>query len=106
MASSKKVKSAKEARDLTQIPNIGPAMVKDLHILNITQPSDLNGCDPYELYVELCDKTKAYHDPCVLDTFLAAVDFMNGKKAKPWWDFTKIRKKNFSKVENRVARWR
>ena len=28
------------------------------------------------------------HDPCVLDTFLAAKDFMTGGPAQPWWHFT------------------
>jgi DNA transformation protein len=29
----------------------------------------------------------------VANTFLAAVDFMNGGSAKPWWAFTAKRKK-------------
>ena len=33
------------------------------------------------------------HDPCVLDTFMAAHDFMNGGFAQPWWHFTEQRKK-------------
>jgi DNA transformation protein len=30
----------------------------------------------------------------VLDTFLAAKDFMNGGTSQPWWHFTPLRKAN------------
>ncbi len=105
MVSVKKAKIAMDAKRLDQIPNVGPAMVKDFQILGIDEPMQLKGLDAYELYVNLCHTTKAYHDPCVLDTFLAAIYFMDGKGARPWWDFTEERKKKFGLVEGQVKQW-
>ena len=31
------------------------------------------------------------HDPCLLDTFNAAVDFANGGPARPWWEYSRER---------------
>lgn len=82
---------------LTDIPNIGPAMVRDFAVLGITKPAELVGCDPYFLYMQLCARTGKRHDPCVCDTFIAAVRFMETGKKKPWWAFTKERKAYFAK---------
>ena len=49
------------------------------------------------LYDELCRVTGTRHDPCVLDVFLAAVRFMEGKPAKPWWAYTAERKRELAK---------
>lgn len=89
----KKVKTAKDAEYLEQIPNIGKAVVQDLQIIGIKKPSDLKGKDGLKLYYKLNKVTGVRHDPCMADTFMAAVDFMKGGKAKPWWDFTSLRKK-------------
>jgi hypothetical protein len=40
------------------------------------------------LYQKLNAATGTRNDPCVLDTFMAAVDFMNGAAAAPWWAYT------------------
>ena len=77
---------------LTDLPNIGKAMAADLQLLGIKQPQDLISCDPYQLYRDLCTKTKAHHDPCVLDVFISAVRFMQGEKPQPWWHYTTERK--------------
>jgi hypothetical protein len=34
----------------------------------------------------------------VLDTFLAAVDFMRGAEPRPWWAYTAQRKALYGKV--------
>ncbi len=102
----KKAQKASEATQLQQIPNVGKAMAGDFHLLGIKEPSDLRDKDPYELYVKLCEKTKQYHDPCVLDTIMSAVYFMKGEGTLPWWDFTEERKKNFKKVEAKVTRFK
>ena len=87
---------AKVRRDrlakLTDLPNIGPAMAKDFELLVIRKPEQLKGRDPLRLYNELCKKTKARQDPCVLDTFISVVRFMDGDKPKPWWFYTEERK--------------
>ncbi len=88
---------------LTDLPNVGPSIAGDLELLNISSPSDLVGRDPVEIYLSLCKKTRVRHDPCVLDTFISIVDFMNGGKPRPWWDFTAKRRKMWASVENRLG---
>jgi predicted GIY-YIG superfamily endonuclease len=89
-------KPAKEVREIARledIPNIGPAVAADLRQLGITLPIDLFGRDPYALYDELCRITGQRHDPCLLDTFIAAVRYMEGAPKKPWWKYTQERKR-------------
>ncbi len=74
------------------MPNIGPAGAADLRLLGITAPGDLVGRDPYAMYETLCRITARRHDPCVIDVFIAAVRFMGGDAAKPWWAYTAERK--------------
>lgn len=42
-----KAKTAEQARILTDIPNIGPAMVRDFTKIGINSPTDLVGADSY-----------------------------------------------------------
>ncbi len=56
---------------------------------------NLIGRDPHSLYQALCDRTRTRQDPCVLDTFISAVRFMEGAPARPWWSYTAERKKKF-----------
>lgn len=79
-------------RELQTIPNIGPAMAADLFFLGITSKADLVDRDPMEMYETLCRKTGQRHDPCVIDVFMAAVDFAGGAAARPWWKYTPKRK--------------
>ena len=88
-----KAKSAEQASRLEQIPNIGKAVVQDLKLLGITKPSQLKNKNGIALYKKLNKLSGVTHDPCMADTFMAAVDFMNGGRARPWWDFTEKRKK-------------
>lgn len=78
---------------LLSIPNIGRAMAADLHLLGIREPADLAGRDPFALYEQLCAETGQRHDPCVADTFMAAVHFVNTGEARSWWSFTAERKR-------------
>lgn len=87
-----KAKTASEAVKLQHIPNIGPAMVGDFKTLGIARPDQLAGADPFALYQRLCRITGTRHDPCVLDTFISAVRFMQGQPARPWWHYTAERK--------------
>ena len=50
------------------------------------------------LYRRLCEATGQRQDPCVLDTFMAATDFMRGAPAAPWWKYTAERKATFGAV--------
>lgn len=88
-----------ERRDvarLEDIPNVGPAIAADLRQLGITSPDELPGRDPYAMYDELCRITGVRHDPCVLDTFIAAVRYMAGEPKKPWWKYTAERKRELA----------
>ncbi|MBV8502796.1 MAG: helix-hairpin-helix domain-containing protein [Paucibacter sp.] len=93
-----KAESAEACVRLAQIPNIGPAMVADFHLLGIERPEQLRGQNAFRLYSRLCELTHARHDPCVLDTFLAAVDFMDGAPPLPWWHYTAERKRLYPAV--------
>jgi hypothetical protein len=81
---------------LEDIPNVGPAVAADLRRLGITSPGGLPGRDPYALYDDLCRLTGRRHDPCLLDTFIAAVRYMEGGPKKPWWKFTAERKRELA----------
>ena len=87
-----KARLARDAVRLEDIPNIGVSLAGNLRSIGITHPQDLKGKDGIDLYHQLNQKTGARHDPCVADTFLSAVDFMNGGKPRPWWTFTSARK--------------
>ena len=82
---------------LEDLPNIGPAVAADFVRLGIRTPRELAGRDPYALYDELNRVTGTRHDPCVLDTFISAVCFMDGAPAKPWWKYTAERKRTLAK---------
>lgn len=86
-------------KTLTDLPNIGKEMEKNLHILGINNPSQLTGKSPYKMYEELCQKTGKSHDPCVIDVFLSITHFMNGHPPKPWWEYTKERKEYLSQKD-------
>jgi hypothetical protein len=77
---------------LTSIPNVGPAIAHKLLALDIHGLDDLRGRDPEELFERLCALDGRRHDPCLLDTFVAAVDFANGAPPRPWWEYSRARK--------------
>jgi hypothetical protein len=81
---------------LEDIPNVGPAISADLRLIGIHSPDDLLGRDPYDLYDRLNETTGTRHDPCVLDTFIAAVRFVDGGPKMPWWAFTAERKRTLA----------
>ena len=95
MAQQKKkpAKGVREVARLKDIPNVGPAIAGDLRQLGIMSPTGLPGRDPYALYDELCRITGHRHDPCLLDTFIAAVRFLEGAPKRPWWKYTAERKR-------------
>ncbi len=80
------------SNELTEIPNVGPAVARKLERLDVHRPEDLRGRDPHELYERLCLLDGRRHDPCLLDTFVAAVDFADGGEPRPWWEFSRERK--------------
>jgi len=79
-----------------QIPNVGPRIAEDFRRLRIAHPHHLVGRDPYALYDRLNEISGTRHDPCVLDTFIAAVRYMEGAPKTPWWKYTAERKRRLS----------
>ena len=98
MVKSPKAASAADCQVLEQLPNIGPALAADLRRLGIRQPDELRSRDPFQLYQALCQATGKRQDPCVLDTFMAATDFMRGAAPTPWWRYTAQRKQVYGPV--------
>lgn len=88
----RKARHANECEQLEQLPNIGPSLAGDLRLLGVKHPRELAGHDAFGLYRNLCTTTGKRQDPCVLDTFIAAVDFMRGCEPRPWWHYTAQRK--------------
>ena len=93
---SKRSSERRDVARLQDIPNVGTAIAGDLRRLGIRLPAELPGRDPYAMYDDLCRITGQRHDPCLLDTFIAAVRFMEGESKKPWWKYTAERKRDMA----------
>jgi hypothetical protein len=78
--------------ELQTIPNVGPAIAHKLQRLDIASVEDLRGRDGEDLFERLCTLDGRRHDPCLLDTFVAAVDYAGGAAARPWWEYSRERK--------------
>ena len=81
---------------LEDLPNIGPAIAGKLRRIDIYEPRDLVGRDPYAMFDELSARTGTSYDPCLLDVFIAVTRFMSGEPAMPWWTYTSERKSHRS----------
>ncbi len=92
-----KILNPKNITTFTQIPNVGPRIADDFKTLGIKTPKALAKQDPLKMYRKLQKMTASKQDPCVLDVFMAVVDFMNGAPARPWWHYTPERKRRLDK---------
>jgi hypothetical protein len=88
---------------LTAIPNVGPAVARKFLALDIRGLDDLRGRDPEDLFERLCAQDGRRHDPCLLDTFTAAVAFADGGPPRPWWEFSRERKAREASARIRAA---
>ena len=77
---------------LSDLRNIGKAMLRDFDLLGITNVAQLAGQDADELYTRIAVLTGARHDPCVHDTYAAAIHQAKTGEALNWWAFTPLRK--------------
>ena len=77
---------------LQTLPNVGPATAGDLIRLGVASLDDLSRRDPRELYDRISAMDGVRHDPCVLDTYAAAIHAARTGEAKPWWEFSDARK--------------
>jgi DNA transformation protein len=84
---------------LEDIPNVGKAIAADLRLVGIDAPADLGGKDPYVLYDRVNLAIGQRQDPCLLDTFIAAVRYVEGGPKLPWWAFTAERKREMAARE-------
>ena len=86
-------------RKLQELISIGPAMLRDLDQLGIHSVAQLAKQDPKKMYRRLERLTGQRQDPCVLDTFHAAVaQARNPRLAAEkcqWWYWSRKRKANW-----------
>jgi len=83
---------SKLRREFMPMPNIGPATADDLVRLGIRSIADLKRKDAMRMYDALAKLDGVVHDPCVLDTLMAAVHFAKTGEDRVWWSFTPERK--------------
>ena len=78
--------------ELLALRNIGPAMRRDFALLGIRSVKQLARRQPDKLFARLQALTGLRQDPCVLDTFAAAIHQARTGEALPWWVFSRKRK--------------
>lgn len=83
-------------RELGDLISIGPAMLRDFQMLGVRSVAQLSKQDPRRMYERLEQIVGKRQDPCVLDTFCAAVaQAKNPRLATEkcqWWWWSKKRK--------------
>ncbi|HXY26282.1 MAG TPA: helix-hairpin-helix domain-containing protein [Candidatus Acidoferrum sp.] len=83
-------------RKLADLISIGPAMLRDFELLGIRSVVQLARQNPKKMYERLGRAMGQRQDPCVLDTFCAAVaQAKNPRLAAEkcqWWYWSKKRK--------------
>jgi hypothetical protein len=84
---------ADKTAELAALRNIGPAMLRDLRLLRIRSVAQLARCDADRLFLRLERLSGQRQDPCVWDTFAAAIHQAKTGEALPWWQFTRVRKR-------------
>ena len=83
-------------RQLEDLISIGPAMLRDFDQLGIGSVTQLAKQDPQKMYARLGRLIGKRVDPCVLDTFCAAVaqardPRLSAEKCQ-WWYWSRQRK--------------
>ena len=68
-------------------------MRRDFTLLGIGSVKQLARCRAEQLYARLQELTGHRQDPCVLDTFAAAIHQARTGEALPWWHFSRERKR-------------
>ena len=83
-------------RELGDLISIGPAMLRDFEMLGIRSVAQLARQNPHRMYVRLSRLTGERQDPCVLDTFCAAVAQARNPRLPAaqcqWWYWSRKRK--------------
>ena len=83
-------------RQLGDLVSIGPAMLRDFELLGIRSVAKLARQNPQRMYARLNRLSGQRQDPCVLDTFCAAVAQARNPRLPAeqcqWWYWSKRRK--------------
>jgi hypothetical protein len=83
-------------RQLGDLISIGPAMLRDFELLGIRSVAQLARQNPQRMYARLGGVTGERQDPCVLDTFCAAVAQARNPRLPAaqcqWWFWSRKRK--------------
>jgi predicted RecB family nuclease len=91
-----------KTRELGDLISIGPAMLKDFEMLGIRSVEELARRDPQRMYEKMERLTGQRQDPCVLDTFCAAVAQAKNPRLPvekcQWWWWSKKRKQRSKDV--------
>jgi len=87
---------ATTTRRLAGLISVGSAMLRDFEMLGIRSVSQLAKQEPKRMYERLNRKTGQRQDPCVLDTFCAAVAQARNPRLPAeqcqWWYWSRKRK--------------
>lgn len=90
-------------RELGDLISIGPAMLRDFEVLRVKTVAQLAKQDPKRMYETLGRLMGQRQDPCVLDTFCAAVAQARNPRLAPekcqWWWWSRERKKKVASDE-------
>jgi nucleotidyltransferase/DNA polymerase involved in DNA repair len=88
-------KHSQVTRQLGDLISIGPAMLRDFELLGIRSVVQLARQNPRRMYEKL-GRTGQRQDPCVLDTFCAAVAQAKNPRLPAeqceWWYWSRKRK--------------
>jgi len=99
---------AARMRRLADLISVGPAMLCDFELLGIRSVAKLARQDPQRMYESLGRKVGQRQDPCVLDTFCAAVAQAKNPRLPAekcqWWYWSSVRKQQNEKTKNRAPK--
>ena len=89
-------KRSQVTRQLGDLISIGPAMLSDFELLRIRSVAQLGRQNPQSMYEKLGRIMGQRQDPCVLDTFCAAVAQAKNPRLAveqcEWWYWSRKRK--------------
>src|SRR5262245_30725305 len=96
---------AAQKRQLSDLISIGPAMLRDFQMLGVRSVPELAKRNPQRMYEKLGQLVGQRQDPCVLDTFCAAVAQAKNPRLPAeqcqWWWWSQQRKNERAKVRRR-----
>jgi len=100
---TRKTDARPRRRQLGDLISIGPAMLRDFDLLGIRSVAELARQNPRRMYEKMERATGQRQDPCVLDTFCAAVAQARnprlGAEKCQWWWWSRKRKQRGKDVK-------